>query len=314
MNTTPSPPGRAVALTGAGGLIGQALLAALPGWGFHPLPVRSAPPGKAPGDAVAWQPPSQSAPGHIESAKLRGVHAVVHLAGEPVAKGRWNAAKLRAIRESRVAGTRLIARAVAELDPRPAVFLCASGTGYYGDRGEQELTEDAGVGSGFLAEVARDWEAATLPAREAGIRTVMLRMGMVLSVRSGALAAMLPLFRIGAGMVPGRGDAWWPWVGLPDMLRIIHAALSDAALQGPINCVAPGCIRSGPFCRVLAGVADRDLLMRVPAWAVRAALGEKSSPILTSCRAVPEKLRLAGFRFTQPTLDGCLRDVLARGC
>ncbi len=262
---------------------------------------------------MAWQPPSQSAPGHIESAKLRASTrwCTSRASPSPKAAGTPPSSAPSAKAASPAPGS---SRGVAELDPRPAVFLCASGTGYYGDRGEQELTEDAGVGSGFLAEVARDWEAATLPAREAGIRTVMLRMGMVLSVRSGSLAAMLPLFRIGAGMVPGRGDAWWPWVGLPDMLRIIHAALSDAALQGPINCVAPGCIRSGPFCRVLAGVADRDLLMRVPAWAVRAALGEKSSPILTSCRAVPEKLRLAGFRFTQPTLDGCLRDVLARGC
>jgi uncharacterized protein (TIGR01777 family) len=297
-----------VAVTGASGLIGAALAERLTAGGHFVVQlVRRKP--ELPGE-VFWQPGSGPRGGQLEETALEGVDAAVHLAGEPTFPGRWTPQKKLAIHTSRVESTRLLARSLAGLEKRPGVLIAASGIGFYGDRGDQELTEDASLGSGFLAEVCRDWEAAAEPARQAGIRVVHLRMGMVLSPRGGALKAMLPSFRLGLGCVMGKGTQWWSWIGIEDVLGVIMHALSNDDLRGPVNAVAPVPVRAAEFAATLARVCDRPLLARMPLWALRTLLGESGEAATWSTRGVPEKLRRAGFRFRHPGLEGALRAEL----
>jgi uncharacterized protein (TIGR01777 family) len=292
-----------VVMTGASGAIGRELVHFLTTGGHVVERLVRRPPG--PGE-IFWQPGAGVKGGQIDDASMEACDAVIHLAGEPIAPGRWTEAKKRAIRDSRVEGTRLMARTVASLKRPPATMIVASGVHYYGDRGEQELTEESGIGSGFLAEVTRDWEAAVAPAVEAGVRVVMLRIGLVLSPRGGLLTHLLPLARMGLLPIMGTGRQWWSWIGQDDLLGLILHTLADTNVRGPVNAVTPRPVRMHEFAAALAAHLKRPVGLRAPAFMVRGMVGEMADVVLTSTRAVPEALRQTGFTFQTPGLAEAL--------
>lgn len=304
-----SPPSGAegrlrVAVTGSTGFIGEALVAALgrDGHRVHRV-VRGAP---AP-EEVGWDVDGN----RIEGEKLEGVDAVVHLAGENVGE-RWSAEKKRRIRESRVRGTRLLADALASLARPPRTLVSVSGVGFYGSgRGDELLTEESAPGSDFMAEVARAWEEATGPAARAGIRVAIPRLGLVVGAGGGALARMLPVFRMGGGGALGSGDQWWSWVALPDVVKAIRFLMGAGAPEGPVNVVAPEPVRNAEFTALLGRVLRRPTLLRVPAPALRLVFGEMAdATLLASQRVVPARLLAEGFAFGYPTLEAALRSAL----
>jgi hypothetical protein len=244
---------------------------------------------------------------------LDGVDAVVHLAGESVAGGRWTEARKRRIRESRVRPTRLLCETLARQRTPPRVLVCASAIGYYGDRGDQVLREESAPGAGFLPEVCRKWEAAAEPAARRGIRVVHLRIGLVLSPKGGALAAMLPVFRLGLGGPVGAGAQWMSWIGIDDTLGAILHALMNEALAGPVNAVAPAPVTNREFAKTLARVLRRPAVLPFPAFAARLLLGQMADELLlASARVEPARLRATGYAFRDATLEGALRRLLAR--
>jgi len=233
---------------------------------------------------------------------------VIHLAGEPIGEGRWSSQKKLEIRQSRVRGTQLIAEAIKRLDQPPQVLISASATGFYGSRGNAELTEAAEGGSGFLATVCRDWEAAADPARAAGVRVVHPRLGIVLSGEGGALARMVPLFRRGLGGVLGRGQQYLPWIGIDDVVSGLLYMLAKPELIGPVNLCAPHPVTNAEFTQTLAAVLGKRPGPRVPVWVLKMMLGEMAlETVLASQRAVPEKLLNAGFGFKYLYLEDALR-------
>ena len=279
-----------ILITGAGGLVGGALVPALMGAG-HTITRLS--------HAAPWP-------------DLAGHAAVIHLAGENIAGGRWTPVRKARIRDSRVVLTQRLAAAVAALPEPPAVFLCASATGFYGDRGAESLREDSPAGTGFLAEVCQAWEAATAIAAQRGLRVVRLRFGPVLSAQGGALARMLTPFKLGCGGVIGDGRQWWSWVAVDDAVQAIQHALATAALSGAVNVVAPGAVTNREFTRRLAQALRRPALCPLPAWAARWALGEMADELLLSSqRVVPAKLLESGFVFQYPELACALPHLLA---
>jgi hypothetical protein len=293
-----------ILLTGASGFLGRAVAGRLAADG-HLLTALSREPARARSNlpilerSFAWrsgEPPSAYA--------FAGVDAIVHLAGETLA-GRWTAAKMRAIRESRVLGMSTLVESLASLAPRPRVLICASATGYYGDRGEETLTEDAAPGAGFLAEVCRDLEAEAMRAASLGLRVVRLRFGLVLGSGGGALGPMLPLYRAGLGGPLGSGRQWWPWVSLADVVGfVVHALTAD--LSGAINVVSPEAVRQREFARALGRVLGRPSIVPVPAWALRIGLGRFAPELLSSQHAVPQAMLRSGYRFRQAELAGAL--------
>ena len=259
-------------------------------------------------DGVSWDPQRK----HFDAVAAEGADVVVHLAGESVASGRWTEQRKRAIHESRVAGTRLLAEGLAALRRRPRVLVSASAIGFYGNAGDEVRTEASPLGSGFLAEVCRDWEAACSPAIEAGIRVVKLRIGLVLAPGGGALARMLPIFRMGLGGQLGDGTQWMSWVTLHDLVRIVALAVDDDAIDGPVNAVAPAPVRNADFTRALAAAVHRPALLPVPAFVLRLLAGEMADEmLLSSTRAAPQRLTERGFRFDHPELETALRAELA---
>ncbi|MCS7048839.1 MAG: TIGR01777 family oxidoreductase, partial [Verrucomicrobiae bacterium] len=239
------------------------------------------------------------------------VDAVVHLAGEPIA-GRWTRRKKAAIRDSRVVGTRRLAESLARMSAKPSVFVCASAVGFYGDRGTEPLTEDSPPGRGFLAEVVKDWEAACLPAVDAGIRVVNLRFGVVLSARGGALAKMLPLFRLGLGGVVGSGRQFWSWVSLADAVGAILHALDCVLVSGPVNVVSPNPVTNRQFTKTLGRVLRRPTIFPLPAVIARLMLGEMATELLLASQQVfPVRLEGSGYRFVHRELGSALRDTLS---
>lgn len=302
------PESRMLALSGASGLIGRHLrpLLAKRGWRVCRL-VRDRT--QATGEHVYWCPTT----GEFDAERLEGFAAVVHLAGENIASGRWSPARKRALRDSRVAGTSLLCGGLARLRQPPKVLVAASAVGYYGDRAEEVLTEASPAGSGFLAELVRDWEAAAEPAREAGIRVVHLRIGLVLTAAGGALARMLTPFRLGLGGRVGSGRQYMSWIALADLLAGIVHALEVVELSGPVNATAPTPVTNAEFARTLARVLHRPALLPLPGWAVRLLLGEMGRELLlVSVRARPEKLAATGFVFAYPRLEDALRAELRR--
>lgn len=297
-----------ILVTGASGLIGSALVPFLSAGGHDVIRlVRSEP--KAGEAAVRWDPEA----GTIDAAGLDGLDAVVHLAGENVAEGRWTAEKKRRIRDSRVKGTRLLCEALAGLARPPRVLVSASAVGYYGDRGDELLTEESPPGSGFLAGVAREWEAAAEPARRAGIRVVHPRMGAVLTPAGGALAKMLPPFRAGLGGRVGSGRQYLSWIAIDDLLGAILHLLVTEVLQGPVNVVAPRPVTSSEFAATLGRVLGRPARLAMPAFAARLAFGEMADEVLlASARVTPERLVASGYRFRYPELEGALRHLLGK--
>ncbi|HEX9792387.1 MAG TPA: TIGR01777 family oxidoreductase [Planctomycetota bacterium] len=296
-----------ILITGASGLVGTRLCERLvaEGHAIHTL-VRREP---RTGTESRWDP----ATGSIDAAALEGLDGVVHLAGESIAEGRWNAAKKQRIRTSRVQGTQLLAGTLAGLAQKPTVLVSASAIGFYGDRGEELLTESAPAGGGFLAGVCAEWEAATEAAVQAGIRTVTLRIGVVLDRQGGALAKMLTPFKFGAGGVLGSGRQYMSWIALDDLVAVLQFALLDAPLQGPVNAVAPEPVTNREFTKTLGGVLSRPTILPVPAFAARLAFGEMAQELLlASMRVQPDKLLAAGFAFAHPQLDGALRAILGK--
>lgn len=294
-----------VAITGANGLVGSELAAFL-GTGGHEVAGIVRRPGRA---DIGWDP----AAGRIDAAALEGVDAVVHLAGENIAGGRWSDESRRRILESRTKGTALLCESLARLSRPPRVLVSASAIGFYGDRGDEVLDETSAPGDGFLADVCRQWEAATAPARDAGIRVVNLRIGVVLTPRGGALAQMLTPFRLGAGGVLGPGTQWMSWISLDDLVAAVLHAIATPALEGPVNATAPSPVTNAELTRTLAGVLRRPAVLPVPAFALRALLGEMADALLlASTRVVPRRLVETGFRFRDPDLHGALADMLGR--
>jgi hypothetical protein len=255
---------------------------------------------------VYWNP----AGGEIDAPELEGFDAVVHLAGESI-NGRWNVAKKRAIRESRVKGTRLLCETLAKLSHRPRVLVTASASGYYGERGEEVLSEESEAGSSFLSQVCREWEAATKPAAERGIRVVNLRIGFVLSPAGGGLAKMLPAFKMGVGGKIGSGRQYMSWIAIDDLVQIIMFATNTEALRGPVNAVAPYPVTNSEFTKTLGRVLGRPAIFPMPAFAVRLAFGEMGEELLlASSRVEPTRLLRAGYQFQFPQLEGTLRHLL----
>jgi hypothetical protein len=296
-----------ILVSGASGLIGQALIPVLTTGGHRVIClVRFKPQGGE--SLVYWDP----AGGDIDAPKLEGFDAVVHLAGEPIT-GRWNAAKKRAIRESRVKSTRLLCETLARLSNRPRVLIAASASGYYGDRGDEMLREESEAGSSFLSQVCQEWEAATKVAAEGGIRVVNLRFGFVLSLAGGGLAKMLPVFKMGAGGKIGSGRQYLSWIAIDDLVQIILFAMTAEALHGPVNTVAPNPVTNVVFTKTLGGVLGRPAIFPMPAFAVRLAFGEMGKELLlASTRIEPTRLLKAGYQFRFPELEGALRHLLAR--
>lgn len=294
-----------ILVTGGSGFIGAALTARLRGAGHRVAILTRA--GSDP-DAIQWDP----AAGRLDPAALAGFDAVVHLAGESIGAGRLTAARKRAIMDSRAGGTHLLATALASLAKAPAVLVSASGINVYGSRGDEVLREDASAGRGFLAEVCRAWEAATTPAAAAGIRVVVLRTGMVLSPDGGALARMLPLFRVGGGGVLGAGTQWWSWISRDDHVSVIEHAIADRVMSGAVNAVSPGAVTNREFTHAMGAVLRRPTVLPAPVFALRLALGELADELLlASTRVEPAALLARGFRFADPTLAGALRRMLA---
>ena len=296
-----------VLVTGSSGLIGGALVPALSGDGHQVRRLRRAP--AAGPEVTSWNPEDGTfAPGALD-----GIDAVVHLAGENIAGGRWTAARKARIRDSRVDGTHRLCSALAGLDAPPRVLVAASAIGYYGDRGDELLDEAASPGIGFLPEVSRAWEAAAAPAREAGIRVVHLRIGIVLSPAGGALGQMLLPFKLGVGGVLGSGDQYMSWISIGDVVGVVRYALADESLSGAVNAVAPRAVTNREFTRALGAVLRRPTILPAPAFAMRIALGEMADALLlASTRVEPAALRATAFEFQHPELDGALRSVLGR--
>lgn len=296
-----------VVVAGAGGLVGSVLAPRFRARGAHLLRlVRRAP--QAAGE-VGWDPVE----GRLEREGLAGARAAVNLCGENVAAGRWTDERKRRMRRSRVDSTRLLARTLASLDPPPAVLVNASAIGFYGDRGDEELDESSAPGGGYLAELSQEWEAACEPAEKGGIRVVKLRIGIVLSRNGGALAKMLPLFRLGLGGRLGSGKQFWSWIGLHDLVRVIEFAVARESLSGPLNAVSPEPVRNAGFTRALGRALRRPTPFPAPAAAIRLAMGQMGREMLLSgARVSPRKLAEAGFRFEHPGLDSALAHELGK--
>ncbi len=294
-----------VAVTGATGLIGSALTSSLAADGHEVIRfTRSPSPGRG---AVRWDP----AGGTIDSDALAKADAVVHLAGRSIGAIRWTPRVKREILASRVQGTRLLAEAMAGLPDGPRVLVCASAIGYYGDRGDEVLTEASPSGQGFLAEVCRQWEAAADPARAAGVRTVHVRTGIVQARGGGALARQLPLFKLGLGGRLGSGRQWWSWVSLDDVIGIYRHALATGGASGALNATAPSPVTNAELTATVARVLGRPALLPVPRLGPRLALGEMADELLFfSARVHPAATESSGYTFRHPTLEAALRHVL----
>jgi len=295
-----------IAMTGSSGLVGSALLAFLTTGGHRVIRlVRGVARGA---DERHWDPM------HPDAALLDGVDALIHLAGESIA-GRFTEAHKKAIRQSRIIPTRRLAELAATASDGPKVLVVASAIGYYGaDRGEEELREDSSQGDGFLADVVAEWEAATSPASEAGIRVSLVRTGIVQAAKGGTLRLFRPLFAAGLGGPVSSGHRWLSWIDLDDLIDVYHRALVDAELSGPINAVAPAAVRNAEYAHTLARVLRRPALLPVPALAPRLLLGEEGSAELAEAdqRVVPVRLELAGHHFRHPILEDSLRHQLGR--
>jgi uncharacterized protein len=290
-------------ITGGSGLVGTALTQALLARGDTVVSL-GRPGSRAAGPS--WDP----AQGHLNPENLAGFDAVVHLAGENVASGRWTPEKKRRIRESRVEGTRLLVDGLIRSDPRPRTLVAASAIGYYGDRQDAWLRETDEAGDDFLAEVTKAWESESKPALAAGIRVVWLRIGIVLSPSGGALDRMLPFFRLGLGGPIGSGKQYMSWITLSDLVRMALFALDNDTIQGPYNAVAPHPVDNKTFSSTLGRVLGRPAVLPIPRFALRVAFGELSDLLFGSCRVSCERIVEGGFSFEHDQLEPALRSIL----
>ena len=294
-----------ILVSGVSGPIGAALLPSLKAGGYEITRlVRGPAAGK---DQIAWDPGKPIAPESVS-----GFDAVVHLAGESIV-GRWTDEKKRKIRDSRVAGTSTLAQALAQAKAKPQVFVCSSAIGYYGDRGNEVLNERSAPGSGFLPDVCREWEAATQAAARAGIRTVQIRTGIVLSPKGGALGKMLTPFKMGVGGKIGNGQQWMSWIDVQDMIGAIHHIVKNELLQGPVNMVAPHPVTNAEFTKTLASGLSRPAIFPVPGFVVKLAFGEMGETVLLgSQRVEPAQLVASGYPFRFSDLRVSLENTLKR--
>ncbi|MCF8539075.1 MAG: TIGR01777 family oxidoreductase [Candidatus Nanopelagicales bacterium] len=293
-----------IAVTGASGLIGTPLVAELRSRGHDVFRlVRRA---AAAPDEITWNPAS----GFVDLAALAGTDVVFHLAGAGVGDHRWTDAYKQEIRDSRVMGTDTISRAMAQLDPRPAVLVSASAIGFYGDTGDRAVTEVDPAGHGFLADVVVAWEAAANPAREAGIRVVHPRTGLVVSADGGAWGRMFPLFKAGIGGKLGNGKQYWSWISLRDEISALIFLMENPALSGPVNLTGPTPDTNAEITTIMGKVLRRPTLLPVPRIALTTVLGEFSTEVLSSSRVLPAVLEQQGFVFKDPTVESAIRQAL----
>lgn len=294
-----------IAITGATGLIGAPLVLHLRAAGHSVITISRR---QSDGD-FTWDP----ARGRLDPTALAGADAVINLAGAPIAARRWTRARKREIRDSRVMGTALLASAIVRLPKPPAVLISASAVGTYGDTGDRIVSEKSPPGDDFLGQLGREWEAAAEPARASGVRVVHPRTGIVLSPAGGALARMLPLFRLGIGGPLGSGRQWMSWITLGDQLRAIEFLLLHSRLEGPVNLTAPTPVTNAEFAKTLGAALNRPALLPAPAPVLRLFLGELAdAALLASQRVVPDKLMKAGFEFGDPRLEPALYRLLSR--
>ncbi len=301
--------GMRILVSGATGLIGSALLPPLKSNGavVTQLARKGAPYAADGAQKLSWDPMQELSPEAIS-----GFDAVIHLAGESIV-GRWTDAKKRNIRDSRVRGTKNLAQALARAKQKPQVFISASAIGYYGDRGDELLSEQSTAGRGFLSEVCEEWEASAKPAIDAGIRTVLMRTGIVLSAQGGALGKMLTPFKLGAGGRIGSGRQWMSWIDIQDMVGAIHFMLQNVNSIGPVNMVAPNPVTNAEFTKTLAAVLSRPAIFPVPAFAVKLAFGEMGeTALLGSQRVEPRVLMTCGYPFQFSELQASLEHILGQ--
>jgi uncharacterized protein (TIGR01777 family) len=297
-----------VLVSGSTGLVGSALVPFLTAGGHQVRRLVRTAPQSGSGD-VSWDPARHS----IAVPALEGVEAVVNLAGENIATDRWTAEKKRKIYHSRIDGTRVLCEALAQLASPPQVLVNASAIGYYGSRGAQVMREESTPGADFLAQVCRDWEAATAPAEAAGIRVVQVRIGVVMSPKGGALHKMLTPFKMGLGGVLGSGEQYVSWIAIDDVVESIHHVLMTEAITGPVNVVAPHPVTNREFTKILGRVLKRPTLLPMPTPAARLAFGEMGEALLlSSTRVEPARLTASGYTFRYPDLEGALRHLLGR--
>jgi hypothetical protein len=308
-----------IVIAGSSGLIGSALASFLTTGGHQVRRLvrpqaKSQSAGTVPlsqptADRISWNP----AAAQIDAAALAGCEVVINLAGEGIANRRWTAEQKKKIYDSRIDSTALLALTLAELNPRPRVFVCASAIGFYGDRGDEQLDEASRPGTGFLPEVCQDWEAVTAPAADAGIRVVRVRFGVVLSPAGGALAKMLPPFRLGAGGRLGNGRQWMSWIALDDVVGAIQHVIMQDNLTGAVNVVAPHPATNQEFTKTLGRVLHRPTIFPMPAAVARLAFGEMADALLlASARVHPARLLESGYAFRYPDLEPALRHLLGR--
>ncbi len=291
-------------IAGASGLVGSALVPLLTaeGWEITRL-VRASP--RA--GEIEWHPDRES----IDAPVVEGFDAVINLSGDGIASGRWTDEKKRRILDSRVSGTRLLSETMANLSRKPATFINASAIGFYGSQGDRLVDEDSGPGEGFLAQVCREWESATGPAEQAGVRVVKLRLGVILTKQGGIMGSMLMPFKLGLGGKVGAGNQVMSWVAMDDVVSAISFILSHQTLRGPINVVAPRPVTNAEFTKTLGRVLSRPTFMAMPTFAARLAFGEMADEMmLSSTRVAGKVLNDAGFRFQYPELEGAVREML----
>jgi len=296
-----------ILVTGSSGFVGSAVVFQLSSKGHSVKTLVRRDP-KHPYE-IRWNPP-QSGP---TPEQLQGIDAVIHLAGESIADRRWTETKKKAIKESRMLGTKILADAVSRMPVPPKVMISASAIGYYGNRGTEVLKEDSPAGRGFLPEVCQAWEAATAPAIQKGVRVVQLRFGLILSHKGGALAKMLPPFKMGLGGVIGSGEQVMSWIALEDALGVINYALFGDAIFGAVNAVAPQTVTNAEFTKTLGRILSRPTVLPMPAFAARLAFGEMADALLLcSARVEPAYLIRSKYRFQYPDLEGALRHLLKK--
>jgi uncharacterized protein len=292
-----------VLVTGASGLIGRELCALLEREG-HQVSRTSRRPSS--GAVFQWLPESQLLPAQA----IADANAVIHLAGEPIATSRWSTEEKRKIRDSRVIGTRNLVAGLEAAGKRPSVLISGSAVGYYGDGGDRELDESAPAGEGFLSDVCREWENEALAAGNLGLRIALVRTGVVLSTKGGALQRMLPAFRLGAGGKLGSGEQWFPWIHIGDIAGLFLHSLVNDTVSGPVNGAAPGIVNNAEYTETLAGVLQRPSLVSVPEFALKLLFGEMSVVLLSSQRVKPKVALESGYQFKFADLKSALSNLL----
>lgn len=294
-----------IAISGASGLVGTDLTSLLASKGHTVVPMTRR---KSSGtNTIVWDP----SVGVADPSQLEGLDTIIHLAGENIAGGRWNAAIKERIRSSRVDGTRSLVKSLGTVSNRPKTLICASAIGFYGHRGDEVLNESSPAGSGYLADVCQAWEAEALAAQSLGMRVVCVRIGVVLSPKGGALAKMLLPFKLGLGGIVGNGKQYWSWIGLNDLVRAIAFCAENPSVSGPVNAVSPEPLTNYAFTKGVGKALGRPTIFPLPAFMARLVLGEMADELLlSSIRVVPAQLQRYGFQFEQPELVGCLQHEL----